>query len=50
MWSIAREDRAGRPPWIVPGVRMTPALAVNVTDRLWDMTDLVALVDKYDNA
>lgn len=31
-------------------VRMTPALAANVTDRLWNMSDLVALVDKYDEA
>ncbi len=29
---------------------MTPAMAANVTDRLWEMSDLVALVDKYDDA
>ena len=31
-------------------VGMTPAMAANVTDRLWNMTDLVVLVDKYDDA
>jgi hypothetical protein len=31
-------------------VSMTPAMAANVTDRLWNMSDLVALVDKYDEA
>ncbi|HZR84563.1 MAG TPA: IS1 family transposase [Candidatus Binatia bacterium] len=31
-------------------VRMTPALAANVTDRLWSMDDLVALVDEHDAA
>ncbi len=31
-------------------VGMTPALAAGVTDRVWEMTDLVALVDKYDDA
>lgn len=25
-------------------------MAANVTDRLWDMADLVAIVDKYDEA
>ena len=29
---------------------MTPALAANVTDRLWSMEDLVAMVDKFDDA
>jgi hypothetical protein len=29
-------------------LRMTPALAANVTDKLWSMTDLVALVDAHD--
>lgn len=27
-------------------LRMTPAMAAGVTDRLWDVTDLVALVEK----
>ncbi len=31
-------------------IGMTPALAAAVTDRLWEMSDLVALVDKYDDA
>jgi len=31
-------------------VGMTPAMAANVTDRLWEMADLVAFVDKYDDA
>ncbi len=31
-------------------VGMTPAMAANVTDRLWEMSDLVALVDKFDDA
>jgi hypothetical protein len=28
----------------------SPALAANVTDKLWSMDDLVALVDKHDAA
>jgi hypothetical protein len=28
-------------------IGMTPAMAANVTDRLWDMSDLVALVDRF---
>jgi hypothetical protein len=31
-------------------VGMTPAMAANVTDRLWEMSDLVALVDRIDDA
>ncbi len=31
-------------------VGMTPAMAANVTDRLWEMSDLVAIVDRFDDA
>ncbi len=31
-------------------VKMTPAMAANVTDKLWSMDDLVALVDEHDAA
>jgi hypothetical protein len=31
-------------------VGYTPAMAANVTDRLWNMIDLVALVDRFDEA
>jgi hypothetical protein len=31
-------------------VSMTPAMAANVTDQVWEMTDLVALIDDYDDA
>src|SRR5437867_7177387 len=31
-------------------LKMTPALAANVTDTLWSMDDLVALVDQHDAA
>ena len=29
-------------------LRMTPAMAAGVTDRLWDVADLVALWESYD--
>lgn len=29
-------------------LRMTPSLAAHVTDTLWTMDDLVALVDEHD--
>jgi hypothetical protein len=28
--------------------RMTPAMAAGVTDRLWDVADLVALWEQYE--
>lgn len=31
-------------------VGCTPAMAAKVTDRLWDMNDLVAMVEKFDDA
>lgn len=31
-------------------LRMTPAMATGVTDRLWDLSDLVALVEKAEAA
>jgi hypothetical protein len=31
-------------------LKMTPALAANVTDTLWSMDELVALVDRHDAA
>lgn len=31
-------------------LRMTPALAAKVADKLWSMDDLVALVDEHDAA
>ena len=31
-------------------LKMTPALAANVTDKLWSMDELVALVDAHDAA
>ena len=40
--SVPERDRVR--PW------MTPALAANVCDTLWSMGDLVALVDKHDEA
>ena len=29
-------------------LRMTPAMAAGVTDRLWDVADLVALWEQYE--
>ena len=31
-------------------LKMTPALASNVSDRLWSIDDVVALVDAHDAA
>jgi len=31
-------------------IGMTPAVAAHVTERLWEVSDLVALVDRYDEA
>ena len=31
-------------------LKMTPALAANVVDKLWSMDELVALVDAHDAA
>ena len=31
-------------------VGVTPALAANVADRLWGLSDLVAPVDRFDDA
>lgn len=31
-------------------LRMTPAMAAGVTDRLWEVSDLAALLDEQDRA
>lgn len=31
--------------WVVRTLRCTPAMAAGVTDRLWEVSDLVALLE-----
>jgi hypothetical protein len=30
-------------------IRMTPAMAVGVTDHLWEMSDMLALLENHTN-
>ena len=49
-WRRVEEDETPAEPREPSAHRMSPAMAVNVSDKLWSMVDIVRMVDEWEAA